>query len=99
MPMDWDELDKARLHEALRLWVEQGRPLDNTGVSRVGSIAARLARENWMPPRPSPNPDKVAKLKARIANNDFAVMTMDEDEQETILAMYEALERLVQVNG
>ena len=42
-----EELDKARAEEARRIFVEE--PLDHADVA---TIAARLAREGWMPVDP-----------------------------------------------
>lgn len=42
-----EELDKARVKEARRLWHEQGAP-----HPQPIEIAARLAREGWTPPDP-----------------------------------------------
>ena len=42
-----EELDKARVKEARRLWHEQGAPHPQPIY-----IAARLAREGWTPPAP-----------------------------------------------
>lgn len=43
-----EELDRARAVEARRIFT--GRP--TAEVDGIGEIAARLAREGWMPPDP-----------------------------------------------
>jgi len=53
-----EELDEARVREAMRLWGSNiWKPGD---VSAVGNIAARLAREGWTPPEPVVDPDILA---------------------------------------
>jgi hypothetical protein len=50
-----EELDKARVDEAFRIW---GGPQTYT-AEIVGQTAARLAREGWTPPEPV-DPDVLA---------------------------------------
>jgi hypothetical protein len=49
-----EELDKARANEAKRLWDRQ-----DVNLPGVPVIAARLAREGWIPPEPV-DPDVLA---------------------------------------
>ena len=56
-----EELDKARANEAWRLW-----QIQNTDHPQPDIIAARLAREGWMPPEPV-DPDVLAVRKVMEA--------------------------------
>ena len=71
--MSPEELDKARVKEARRLWNEQGAPL--RGDPEPIEIAARLAREGWTPPDPiSP---RVMAAREWLKTIDYHAATTD----------------------
>lgn len=70
-----EELDKARADEAWRL---QGIMIDSGHIESIGIIAARLAREGWMPPEPV-DPDLLAvrEISAKQFEGAEAVVSAD----------------------
>ena len=66
-----EELDEARVSEAIRLWN------NNAPEASVVRIAVRLARENWQPP-PKVNADTLAArawLKSNATPNEIISIT------------------------
>lgn len=96
-----EELDQARADEARRLWCESDIRYD------VALIAACLAREGWMPPPSSVDPDvlMVRKVLAAYYHGDSYAALFEEgmedhaDDFQRVLAAFRAEKKRQQEAG